>query len=163
MTGHRSWGACSEYELELQSAAFDLKFDALLGKPLTVCATRTWACASSTGSSRALSRVGTSDRYLTLRATLSPKVWLLTKTTDCRIYIEVGAEVVAEVPQGARDSPSPPSASDAGSTRVDYLPVSRDRLRRHSRIMEREVSTITQAHQGRPRDGAVGLGDCHDP
>jgi len=54
---HEELGRLFEYELELQSAAFDLKFDALLGKPLTVCATKNLGVRFFNGIITRLSRV----------------------------------------------------------------------------------------------------------
>ena len=41
---------------------------------------------SSTASSTRIRNLGVQDRYLVFRATFSPRLWLLKKTTDVRVY-----------------------------------------------------------------------------
>jgi len=61
---HEELGRLFEYELEPAHVGGYSTFSSPARKPLTVCATKNLACASSTDVTR-LSRVGTSDRYLT--------------------------------------------------------------------------------------------------
>ena len=87
MSGHEELGRLFEYELEIYSEKHDLKFDALLGKPLTVCLSKTGGTNRFfNGILTRIRNLGVKDRYLVFRATLSPRLWLLKKTTDVRIY-----------------------------------------------------------------------------
>src|SRR5437762_2172542 len=87
MTGHEELGRLFEYELELYSEAGELPFAALLGQTVTACLAREahgprfW-----NGVITRLARRRDQDGFLVLRAVLSPRLWLLTRTGDCRIY-----------------------------------------------------------------------------
>ena len=86
LSGHEELGRPFGYRLELYSESKDLKFDAILGKPMTVCLAKMVGNRFFNGIVTELTRVGESDRYLIFQAVLSPKLWLLTRTTDCRVY-----------------------------------------------------------------------------
>jgi len=140
MVGHEELGRLFEYELEVQCPVFELKFDALLGKALTVCLNKEGGIRFFNGIVTRLARVGTADRHLTLRATLSPKLWLLTKTTDCRIYQNKSVpEVVGEVLKEHAISFSPKRLEADVYKKWDYLTQYRESdFAFVSRILERE-------------------------
>jgi len=99
MRGREELGRLFEYELEIFSEEFALPFDAILGKPLTVClSTFGGATRFFNGIVTHLRRVESGERYLVFRAILSPRLWLLQKTRDCRIYQQKSVlDVVKEV------------------------------------------------------------------
>jgi type VI secretion system secreted protein VgrG len=86
MTGGEELGRLFEYHLEIYSEKQDLVFADLLGKPMTVCLAKLGGNRFFNGIVTRLWRVGTSGRYLVLRVVLSPKLWLLRRTSDCRVY-----------------------------------------------------------------------------
>jgi type VI secretion system secreted protein VgrG len=86
MTGHEELGRLFEYELEIHSERGDVVFDALLGKPLTVCVAKEQGVRFFNGIVTRLMRVGDIRDFFVFRAILSPKLWLLTRTRDCRVY-----------------------------------------------------------------------------
>jgi type VI secretion system secreted protein VgrG len=99
MRGREELGRLFEYELEIFSEDFALSFDAILGKPLTVCVS-TFGGVNRffNGIITHLRRVESGERYQVFRAILSPKLWVLQKTTDCRIYQQKSVpDVVKEV------------------------------------------------------------------
>jgi type VI secretion system secreted protein VgrG len=99
MRGHEELGRLFEYHLELQSRKADLPFAEVLGKPMTIAMTR----AGSTiryfnGIVTALTPTGQKEEFFIFRATLAPKLWMLTRNRDCRVYQGLTIpEVVAEV------------------------------------------------------------------
>ena len=98
MTGREELGRLFEYELEIYSENFDLKFEDILGKPLTVCLLKLGGVRFFNGIVTRMWRVGIFDRYLVVRVILSPRLWLLRKTTDCRIYQKMSVpKVIREV------------------------------------------------------------------
>jgi type VI secretion system secreted protein VgrG len=97
-TGHEELGRLFEFEIELYSETHDVPFDKLLGKDCTLCLSKEGGVRFWNGIITRLVRVGNTDRFLIFRAVLSPKLWLLTRTKDCRIYPnKTVPEVVKEV------------------------------------------------------------------
>jgi type VI secretion system secreted protein VgrG len=86
MTGHEELGRLFEYELEIYAENHDVKFGDLLGKPMTVCLSKQGGNRFFNGIVTRVRNLGVHDRYLVFRATVSPRLWLLKKTTDVRIY-----------------------------------------------------------------------------
>ncbi len=87
MSGSERLGAPFEYELELASPNIDISPDDLLGKPSTV------SLQLPDGSKRyfngymsRFSQVGFDGADALYRARLSPWVWFLSRTADCRIF-----------------------------------------------------------------------------
>ena len=139
MTGHEELGRPFAYELEIFSEKMDLGLDTLLGKPMTVCLAKLGGVRFFNGIVTRLWRVGTTSRYLVLRAVLSPKLWLLGRTTDCRIYQKKSVpDVVKEVLREHAITFST-RLQDGDYTPWDYLTQYRESdLAFVSRIMERE-------------------------
>src|SRR3982751_1071343 len=87
MTCSAGLSSLGETQLHLLSAKPDLKPDALLGKPVTVTVQlRNDAKRHFNGF---VSRFGAGvhrGRYFAYQATVSPWLWFLTRTSDCRIF-----------------------------------------------------------------------------
>jgi type VI secretion system secreted protein VgrG len=165
MTGHEELGRLFEYELELFCEAPDVKFDAILGKPLTVCVTKVGGVRFFNGIVTRLWRVGIVDRHLVLRATLSPKLWLLSKTTDCRIYQKKSVPTVVGEVLKEHGITYLAKRLDMGAYRQwDYLTQYRESdFAFVSRIMEREGIYYYFKHTS--SDHELVLADsvsCHD-
>jgi type VI secretion system secreted protein VgrG len=86
VNGHEELGRPFEYEVEFYSERTNVAFDELLGKSLTVCLSKELGVRFFNGIVTRLTRVGDIKDYFVFRAILSPKLWLLTRTTDCRVY-----------------------------------------------------------------------------
>src|SRR3954447_81636 len=96
MSGREELSRLFSYEVELYSAGVDVSFDALLGQSLTVCLAREHGVRFWNGIVTRLVRVGEIRDFFVFRATLSPALWLLTRTSDCRVYQDQSVpEVVA--------------------------------------------------------------------
>ena len=79
----------SEYEIDLLSLSGDLDLDEVLGKSVTVAVEleeETRRCFSGYVTRIGLS--GKRGRYHAYRASVRPWLWLLTRTTNCRIFQE---------------------------------------------------------------------------
>jgi len=140
MRGHEALGRLFEYELEIYSEDLALSFDAILGKPLTVCVSRFGGTTRFfNGIVTHLRRVETVEGFLVFRAVLSPRLWLLQKTADCRVYQTKSVlDVVKEVLR--RHAITFSERLQAGDYKVwDYLTQYRESdFAFISRIMERE-------------------------
>ncbi|HEX3698298.1 MAG TPA: type VI secretion system tip protein TssI/VgrG [Polyangia bacterium] len=86
MSGSEELGRLFHYDLELLSELPDVPSSQLLGKPLTVCLSKAGGVRFFNGIVTHLRRLGRVDKYTVLQATLSPRLWLLQKTMDCRVY-----------------------------------------------------------------------------
>ncbi|TFW20079.1 type VI secretion system Vgr family protein [Duganella callida] len=89
MQGSEALSQLSEYILDLYSERSDLNIDDLLGTPATV------AVDLPRGGKRYFSGIvtrfahsGRQGRYATYQATMRPWFWLLTRSSDCRIFQE---------------------------------------------------------------------------
>jgi len=87
MTASEELGRLSEFELDLLSTDTKIKLEDMIGKPMTV------ALDLPNGKERYLSGLvtrfaqsGRIGRYTQYTATVRPWLWLLTRTTDCRIF-----------------------------------------------------------------------------
>ncbi len=165
MTGHEELGRLFEYELELYCEKLDVKFDAILGKPLTVCVTKFDGVRFFNGIVTRLWRVGVADRNLVLRATLSPKLWLLTRTSDCRIYQKKKVpKVLEEVFKEHAITFTPKRLNSDDYKEWDYLTQYRESdFAFVSRLMEREGIYYYFKHT--KSDHELVLSDsvsCHD-
>ena len=78
-----------QIEAELSSENAEVDFDKVIGKEVSICLTvpgkdkRHFA-----GIVSRLVQVGHQDGYAHYRATIVPWLWLLTRTSDCRIFLE---------------------------------------------------------------------------
>jgi type VI secretion system secreted protein VgrG len=165
MTGHEELGRLFEYELELYCEKLDVKFDAILGKPLTVCVTKFEGVRFYNGIVTRLWRVGVADRYLVLRATLSPKLWLLGRTSDCRVYQKKTVpKVIEEVFKEHSITFTPKRLNADNYKEWDYLTQYRESdFAFVSRLMEREGIYYYFKHT--KTDHELVLSDsisCHD-
>jgi type VI secretion system secreted protein VgrG len=86
MNGREEMGRLYEYELEIFSEAVDLGLATLLGKAVTVCLSQQEGVRRWNGIVTRLRRMRDADGVMVFRAVLSPRLWLLTRTRDCRIY-----------------------------------------------------------------------------
>ncbi|HEV7914774.1 MAG TPA: contractile injection system protein, VgrG/Pvc8 family, partial [Albitalea sp.] len=90
MTASSGLSTLGELQLQLLSEKSDLKPEDLLGKPLTVkVQLRDDATRYFNGY---VTRFGTGvhrGRYYVYQATVSPWMWFLTRTADCRIFQEL--------------------------------------------------------------------------
>jgi type VI secretion system secreted protein VgrG len=85
MSGHEALARPFQYELELLSET-PLKAAQLLGKPMAVKLALPDGVRYFHGIATELASVGMHRRYLRYRATLRPWFWLLTRTSNCRIF-----------------------------------------------------------------------------
>ena len=89
MRGREELGRLSEFEIDLLSAKGDLDFDKIAGKDVTVKlelpndATRFFH-----GFVTRFVQRGTHGRYFAYHAVVSPWLWFLTRTANCRIFQE---------------------------------------------------------------------------
>jgi type VI secretion system secreted protein VgrG len=165
MIGHEELGRLFEYEIEILCEKFDVNFNEILGKPLTVCVSKFMGVRFFHGIVTRLWRVGVRDRYLVLRATLSPRLWLLTRTTDCRIYQHLTVpEVVEKVLNEHHITVSGKRLASGDYKKWDYLTQYRESTFAFlSRIMEREGIYYYFKHT--KADHEIILSDslsCHD-
>jgi type VI secretion system secreted protein VgrG len=86
VTGSEELGRLFEYEIELHTEAPEEAVVGLLGKAMTLCLATQAGVRFWNGLVSRLGRVGEVNRFQVVRATLSPRLWLLTRTQDCRIY-----------------------------------------------------------------------------
>lgn len=99
MTGTEQLGVPFEFELDLISENFEIAAEDMLGQPVTVWlrlldGSRRWFH----GICNRFSDTGHQDRFCRYRATLVPWLWLLTRTSDCRIFQEMKApDIIKQV------------------------------------------------------------------
>ncbi|QPK63326.1 type VI secretion system tip protein VgrG [Methylomonas sp. LL1] len=87
MTGSEQLSQLFEYDLELLSEKNDIALKSLLGKNMTVkLELNGGGHRSFHGLVTRISLFGMLGRLYYYRATLRPKPWLLTRTTDCKIF-----------------------------------------------------------------------------
>jgi type VI secretion system secreted protein VgrG len=90
MTATERLSSLFEFQLELVSEDFEIAASRVLGQPMTVSlqlldgSTR-WF----NGVCNRFSHAGHEDRFCRYRATLVPWLWLLTRSSDCKIYQEL--------------------------------------------------------------------------
>jgi type VI secretion system secreted protein VgrG len=100
MHGSEQLGHLYEYELDLFSANEAINIDAVLGQPVTVkLETAGGGERYFNGIVTRFSQLGRSEGgYATYQATLRPWLWLLTRTTDCRIFQEMAVpDIIKQV------------------------------------------------------------------
>ena len=74
-------------ELDLISESADVDFDKLVGTPVTVCVQDSDGVPRYfNGIASRFIHTGWSGRYASYRLTLVPTMWLLSRTSDCRIF-----------------------------------------------------------------------------
>ncbi len=99
MNGVEELGRLSRFDLDLVSEDANLDFDELLAQPMSV---RVDLESGDTrhfhGLVSEFSQVGTVGRLANYRATLRPWFWLLTRTSDCKIFQEMKVpEIIKQV------------------------------------------------------------------
>jgi type VI secretion system secreted protein VgrG len=98
MTGQEELGRLFEYEIELLTKTPRVAAEALLGKPMTVSVAKHLGKRLFNGIVTRITRLGTYEGITVLRVLLAPRLWLLTRTRDCRIFQHMTVpEVVAQV------------------------------------------------------------------
>lgn len=99
MTGQEELGRLYEYRIEMLSEDDTLSYTDLLGKSVTVSIeAEGQATRHINGYVTEFNYSGTIDRYSIYHATISPWLWFLTRTTDCRIFQEKTAtDIIQEV------------------------------------------------------------------
>ena len=88
MSGDESIGMLFNYHLELLSQDFELHFDQVVGKQVTVALVLPMDKRYFNGYITEFRYMGQTDRYARYQATLRPWFWFLTRTSDCRIFQE---------------------------------------------------------------------------
>jgi type VI secretion system secreted protein VgrG len=89
MRGKEELGRLFEYQLDLLSADPSVPLDEVLGKTLTITLRRPEEeVRYFNGYCTRISQGGKRGRYYTYSATMSPWLWFLTRTTNCRIFQE---------------------------------------------------------------------------
>jgi type VI secretion system secreted protein VgrG len=87
MIGREELGRLFSYELELLGPDGELKLADLLGQPMTLHLTLAdESVRYFNGIVSRFSRTGSSGRHAVYLATLRPWLWLLTRSTDCKIF-----------------------------------------------------------------------------
>ncbi len=91
MTAREEMGRLFEFQLELLSADMDLPLDDILGQPMTVNLALDDAGATRhfNGIVTHIGQTGVHGRLVSYTVTLRPWLWLLTRTSDCRIFQEM--------------------------------------------------------------------------
>src|SRR5512133_951065 len=99
MTASAGLSQLGETQLTLLSAKSDLKPDDLLGKPMTVKVNlRGETARYFHGYVTRFGMGAHRGRYFTYQATVSPWLWFLTRTADCRIFQELSVpDIVKKV------------------------------------------------------------------
>jgi type VI secretion system secreted protein VgrG len=97
MTGHEALGRLYTFEIELLSAEEGIDFGRVVGQPVNVCVDQ------GNGGPRYLGGVvsrfadaGPLGRYTLYHATVRPRLWLLTRKADCRIYQQLSVPDVVK-------------------------------------------------------------------
>ena len=89
MFGHEAISQLFQYELELYSDDLEIKYEKLLGGNATVrVAVKNEKIRYFNGYISSFSFVGEEGRHFKYHAILSPWLWFLTRTADCRIFQE---------------------------------------------------------------------------
>jgi type VI secretion system secreted protein VgrG len=86
MEGREELGRLFQYELEIFSEAGEVALGALLGAPLTASLATEEGVRHFNGIVTRAARMADRDEFFVFRVVLSPRLWLLTRTRDCRIY-----------------------------------------------------------------------------
>lgn len=99
MTGSERLGTPFEFELDLVSEDFEIAAETILGQPVTV-----WLRLLDGGQRwfhgicNRFSHAGHEDRFCRYRASLVPWLWLLTRTSDCKIFQQMKApDIIKQV------------------------------------------------------------------
>jgi type VI secretion system secreted protein VgrG len=88
MVGDEAIGRLFNYNLELLSQDFELHFDQVVGKQVTVALVLPMDKRYFNGYITEFRYMGQTDRYARYQATIRPWFWFLTRTSDCRIFQE---------------------------------------------------------------------------
>ena len=88
MAGDEAIGMLFNYNLELLSQDFELHFDQVVGKQVTVALVLPVDKRYFNGYITEFRYMGQTDRYARYQATIRPWFWFLTRTSDCRIFQE---------------------------------------------------------------------------
>lgn len=85
MTGDEDLSRLFHFELELYCGK-EVPYKSVLGHPLTVSFDKEGGKRHFNGIVTRFAKVGAVQRYLVYRAVLSPRLWVLQRTRDCRIF-----------------------------------------------------------------------------
>jgi type VI secretion system secreted protein VgrG len=85
MSGHEELGRPFQYELEIYCTQ-DVAYQKILGHPLTVSLEKNGGVRHYNGIVTRFAKVGGLHHYLVYRAVLSPRLWLLQRSKDVRIF-----------------------------------------------------------------------------
>ncbi len=111
MSGRETISQLSEYDLELLSTDHHIDYDKLLGKDLTVEVDLPEDSGPGGKGKRYfngivtyIKLIGMRGRYARYRMTVHPALWLLTRTTDCKVFqkqtvLDIVKAVLADFPQ----------------------------------------------------------------
>ena len=86
MIGEEEMGRLFSFQIQLLSHDTELKFDSIVGQPVTVIIDLESGERHFNGYVTEFRYVGQSERVAHYEATLMPWFWFLTRTTDCRIF-----------------------------------------------------------------------------
>jgi type VI secretion system secreted protein VgrG len=97
MSGREDLSQLFEYQVDLLSARSDVSLDEIMGKNVTV---KLELPDNSTrfynGYVTRFTQKGTLGRYYTYQAVVSPWLWFLTRTSDCRIFSKMTVPKIVE-------------------------------------------------------------------
>ena len=97
MAMHEGMSVLGEMQLELLSAKSDLKPEDLLGEPLTVTIDRKDETQRHFNGHVTRFGIGRRNgRFFGYQATVRPWLWILTRTSDCRIFMDKSVPEIVE-------------------------------------------------------------------
>ncbi|HEX3718434.1 MAG TPA: type VI secretion system tip protein TssI/VgrG [Verrucomicrobiae bacterium] len=86
-SGHEELGRLFEFQVEMSSDNFNIDFDKIIGGNVTIrLQTTTGGTRYFNGIVSRFTQHPSSSNYATYHATIVPWLWLLTRTSDCRIW-----------------------------------------------------------------------------
>jgi type VI secretion system secreted protein VgrG len=95
MSGHDGMSELGEYHLDLLSEQSDIAIDNVLGQALTVTLdVGAGVEREFNGIVTRFAMMGRAGRYASYQATVRPWLWLLTRSSDCRIFQEQDAVAI---------------------------------------------------------------------
>ena len=140
MTAADELGRMFHIDLELLSNDNDIKLEDVLGKPFSITVeSRTGKEKVFHGIASEFSHVGVDGGFARYTATLRPWLWLLTRTTNCRIFQEMKVpDIIKEVFRDHGFTDFEDSLSGSYSERVYCVQYRETDFNFVSRLMERE-------------------------
>lgn len=99
MHGTEEIGRLYEFEVDLLSEKVDIKFEDLLGEPMSVQLEQSdGEVRHFSGYVSKFSQVGSLGNYALYRASVRPWLWFLTRTSNCRIFqSKTVPEIISEI------------------------------------------------------------------